>query len=77
MENDMKVSDLIKMAHDFYANRIFELIKENEELKPYKDLYIELANEGSDIVSENVRLWNKVKDLEKVIKCYERNGTPF
>ena len=73
----LKVGDIVKAAHDLYIKRITGLIKENEELKVYKVLYEEIASTDVNVMEENVKLWNKVKDLEKVIKCYERNGTPF
>lgn len=76
MLNDLKVSDLIKMAHDFYANRIAQLVKENEELRLYKDL-VNKSCTDKELEQENIALRHRIADLEKEIKCWNENGTPF
>ena len=76
MLQEITVRDLINMVHDIHYSRIRELTQENEKLRLYKEL-IDKSYTNDDLAQENIALRNRVADLEKEVKSWRKNGTPF
>lgn len=76
MVGEMKVSDLIKMVHQYYEKEILQVRKENEELRLYKEL-IDQSLTDDALKQEYIYLRHRVAELEKEVKCWKEYGTPF
>lgn len=76
MLEDMKVSDLIKMVHQFHEKEILLVKQENEELRLYKEL-VDKSLTDQELKQEYIALKHRLADAEKELKCWREHGTPF
>ena len=65
MLEEMKVSDLIKMVHQFHEKEILQVKKENEELQLYKEL-VDKSLTDQELKQEYIALKHRLADAENI-----------